>query len=66
MPNPNISASVGRSNFTTAVELKQRKQLTVAMLYHMAVQRQCKNPLEEDNIVGITNYLNLGLQVCCS
>ena len=29
----------------------------------MAAQRDVKNPLEEDNIVGITNYLDLGLQV---
>lgn len=34
----------------------------MALLYHMAVQRMCKNPLEEDDVVGITNYIDLGLQ----
>lgn len=53
----------GRSNFATAVEIREQRQLTVSLLYHMAVQRLCRNPLEEDNVVGITNYMDLGLQV---
>ena len=55
--------SAGRGRFTTAVELKEASQLTLSLLYHMAAQRDVKNPMEEDNIVGITNYLDLGLQV---
>lgn len=53
----------GRGRFTTALELKEASQLTLSLLYHMAAQRLVKNPLEEENIMGITNYLDLGLQV---
>lgn len=60
-----LSFRPGRGRFTTAVELKEASQLTLSLLYHMAAQRRVKNPLEEDNIVGITNYLDMGLQVCC-
>ena len=60
---PDGDLAEGRGRFTTALELKEASQLTLSLLYHMASQRMVKNPLEEDNIVGITNYLDLGLQV---
>ena len=46
------------------VELREQKALVVSFLHHMAVQRRCRNPLEDDRVVGIANYLDLGLQVC--
>ena len=58
-----VSRFVGRSNFAVAVELKEQSEMTVSLLYHMAVQRQCKNPLENNSVVGVTNYIDLGLQV---
>lgn len=38
----------------------------MSILHHMAVQRRCWNPREDNDIVGITNYIDFGLQVCSS
>ena len=35
----------------------------MSFLHHMALQRQCRNPFEKGDIAGITNYLDVGLQV---
>ena len=37
----------------------------MSFLHHMAVQRLCKNPFEDAEVAGITNYLDFGLQVHC-
>lgn len=52
----------GRGQFTAAVEVQEQKRLILSFLHHMAVQRLCKNPLEDEEVVGITNYLDIGLQ----
>lgn len=59
-------ATAGRNRFTTALEVKEARELTVSLLYHVAANRQCKNPLEESKVVAITNYLDLGLQITSS
>jgi len=43
--------------------MKEARELTVSLLYHIAANRQCKNPTEDTKVVAITNYLDLGLQV---
>ena len=53
----------GRGQFTAALEVQQQQRLCMSFLHHMAVQRLCKNPFEEKEVVGITNYLDFGLQV---
>ena len=35
----------------------------MSFLHHMALQRLCRNPFEKGEIAGITNYLDIGLQV---
>ena len=35
----------------------------MSFLHHMALQRLCRNPFEKGEIAGITNYLDVGLQV---
>jgi hypothetical protein len=35
----------------------------MSFLHHMALQRRCQNPFEDSQVAGITNYLDIGLQV---
>ena len=56
--------SAGKGTFTAAVEVQGQKQLVVSFLHHQAVQRLSHNPLEQQDVVGVTNYLDVGLQVC--
>lgn len=35
----------------------------MSFLHHMALQRLCRNPFEKGQVAGITNYLDVGLQV---
>jgi hypothetical protein len=53
----------GKGTFTAAVEVQGQKQLVVSFLHHQAVQRLSHNPLEHQDVVGVTNYLDVGLQV---
>ena len=57
------SSIFGAGTFTAALELRQGRELAVSVLQHLAVQRRVRNPLEDGNVLGITNYLDLGLQV---
>lgn len=58
-----VAASPGRGTFTAAVEVQDQRQMIVSFLYHMAIMRSIRNPLESDSTVAITNYLDVGLQV---
>ena len=53
----------GRGQFTAALEVVEAERLVMSFLHHMALQRQCRNPFEKGDIAGITNYLDVGLQV---
>ena len=53
----------GRGQFTAALEVVESERLVMSFLHHMALQRQCRNPFEKGDIAGITNYLDVGLQV---
>lgn len=61
-----LLADAGRGQFTAAIEVQEQRRLILSFLQHMAVQRLCKNPFEEEEVVGITNYLDIGLQVSFS
>ena len=61
-PTEHACGTAGRGAFTTALELQEQQRLVLSFMHHMAVQRLCKNPFEEENVVGITNYVNIGLQ----
>ena len=45
------------------MEVQEQKQLVVSFLHHQAVQRLSHNPLEHQDVVGVTNYFDVGLQV---
>ena len=61
--NVGIFVCAGRGQFTAALEVVEAERLVMSFLHHMALQRQCRNPFEKGDIAGITNYLDVGLQV---
>ena len=55
--------SNGTSGFTAVVELHEHRRLALSFLHHMTVQRTVHNPLEKGDVVGISNYIDVGLQM---
>ena len=51
-PDCNAVTAAGRGSFTAAVELKKQRQLVISFLYHVAVQRNVRNPFETQEVVG--------------
>jgi hypothetical protein len=49
--------------FTAALELRGGRELSVSFLHHLALQRNVYNPAESRDVVGITNYLDLGFRL---
>lgn len=60
---PHTLTLTGNGNFSAAVEVVQQKQLCLSYLHHLALQRRVYNPLERGDVVAITNYLDMGLQM---
>ncbi|KAK4417768.1 hypothetical protein Salat_2189500 [Sesamum alatum] len=50
-------------SFNFGLELAKNSQFIASFYQHMVVQRRVKNPLEEDEIVGITNYVDFGFEL---
>ncbi|KAF8726782.1 hypothetical protein HU200_019257 [Digitaria exilis] len=50
-------------SFIFSLELARSTQLTASFYQHLVVQRRVKNPLEDDQVVGITNYIDFGLEL---
>ncbi|GLC46811.1 hypothetical protein PLESTM_001928800 [Pleodorina starrii] len=59
---PTRTGAVG-TPFTASVEMAEGGALTFSFFQHVAATRQVVNPFEEDEVVGITNYLDIGLQL---
>jgi hypothetical protein len=57
------STPPGRGTFTAAVEVRDQRQMCISFLYHLALQRNIRNPLEGADVVAITNYVDVGLEV---
>jgi len=47
-----VVTAAGRGSFTAAIELRKQRQLVISFLYHMAVQRNVRNPFETQEVVG--------------
>jgi hypothetical protein len=58
-----VSRGTGRGNFTAAAEVEGGHSLRLGFYQHMALTRNVYNPLEKGDVVGITNYLDLGIQL---
>ncbi|RMZ56210.1 hypothetical protein APUTEX25_002400 [Auxenochlorella protothecoides] len=67
--SPGAQSATEHGRFTAALELVEERQLSVAFLYHMALQRNVHNPFEgsgemrRGDVVGITNYVDIGFQM---
>ncbi|BAU01016.1 uncharacterized protein HKW66_Vig0256230 [Vigna angularis] len=53
-------------SFNFNLELVKSSQFIASFYQHMVVQRRVKNPLEENSVVGITNYLDFGFELLTS
>ncbi|KAF5479591.1 hypothetical protein F2P56_000400 [Juglans regia] len=57
------SSSPLSPSFNFGLELNKSSQFIASFYQHVVVQRRVKNPLEEDEIVGITNYIDFGFEL---
>ncbi|GLJ34877.1 hypothetical protein SUGI_0702180 [Cryptomeria japonica] len=49
-------------SFNFSMEYCNNEKLIASFYQHLVVQRKVKNPFEEDAVVGITNYVDLGFE----
>ncbi|XP_059641319.1 uncharacterized protein LOC132283398 [Cornus florida] len=57
------SSSPLSPSFNFGLELAQNSQFIASFYQHVVVQRRVKNPLEENEVVGITNYIDFGFEL---
>ncbi|KAK1321804.1 hypothetical protein QJS10_CPA03g00401 [Acorus calamus] len=57
------SSSPLSPSFNVCLELAKKSQLIASFYQHVVVQRRVKNPFEENQIVGITNYIDFGFEL---
>ncbi|XP_011085827.1 uncharacterized protein LOC105167711 isoform X1 [Sesamum indicum] len=50
-------------SFNFGLELAKNSKFIASFYQHVVVQRRVKNPLEENEIVGITNYIDFGFEL---
>ncbi|XP_075667906.1 uncharacterized protein LOC142637820 [Castanea sativa] len=50
-------------SFNFGIELAKSSELIASFYQHVVVQRQIQNPLEVDEVVGITNYIDFGFEL---
>ncbi|KAL6288034.1 hypothetical protein ACE6H2_012424 [Prunus campanulata] len=57
------SSSPLSPSFNFGLELSKSSQFIASFYQHVVVQRRVKNPLEENEVVGITNYIDFGFEL---
>ncbi|KAG1654792.1 hypothetical protein FOA52_005727 [Chlamydomonas sp. UWO 241] len=63
-PQSSSSGGVaGRNSFTAGVELLHARRLVASFHQHFAINRRVVNPLERSHVVGISNYIDVGMQL---
>ncbi|GKV07704.1 hypothetical protein SLEP1_g19442 [Rubroshorea leprosula] len=50
-------------SFNFSLELAKSSQFIASFYQHVVVQRRVKNPLEANEVVGITNYIDFGFEL---
>ncbi|XP_028060610.1 uncharacterized protein LOC114264214 [Camellia sinensis] len=50
-------------SFNFGLELAKSLQFIASFYQHVVVQRRVENPLEENEVVGITNYIDFGIEL---
>ncbi|GBF92274.1 hypothetical protein Rsub_05357 [Raphidocelis subcapitata] len=53
----------GQPTFTAAMEMQEGRNFIVSFFQHMAAVRQVFNPIESNDVIGITNYIDVGMQL---
>ncbi|XP_058087994.1 uncharacterized protein LOC131234976 [Magnolia sinica] len=57
------SSSPLSPSYNFGLEFVRSSQLIASFYQHIVVQRRVKNPFEENEIVGITNYIDFGFEM---
>ncbi|PSS35220.1 Glycerol-3-phosphate acyltransferase [Actinidia chinensis var. chinensis] len=57
------SGSLLSPSFNFCLEFAKSSQFIASFYQHVVVQRRVKNPLEEKEVVGITNYIDFGFEL---
>ncbi|KAL5538090.1 hypothetical protein UlMin_046065 [Ulmus minor] len=57
------SSSPLSPSFNFCLELARSSQFIASFFQHVVVQRRVKNPFEENEVVGITNYIDFGFEL---
>lgn len=60
---PPHQSAYDRGVFSTSIEVRPKNKVALSFLHHMAVQRNVRNPFEKADVVGITNYIDIGFQM---
>ncbi|KAJ0712497.1 hypothetical protein HanOQP8_Chr09g0335511 [Helianthus annuus] len=50
-------------SFNFGLEFAQNSKFIASFYQHVVVQRRVKNPLEENEVIGITNYIDFGFEL---
>lgn len=50
-------------SFNFSLELAKNSQFIASFYQHVVVQRRVKNPIEANEVVGITNYIDVGFEL---
>ncbi|WOG93383.1 hypothetical protein DCAR_0312667 [Daucus carota subsp. sativus] len=50
-------------SFNFCLELAKDSEFIASFYQHVVVQRRVKNPMEENEVVGITNYIDVGFEL---
>ncbi|KAG7632841.1 hypothetical protein ISN44_As03g029340 [Arabidopsis suecica] len=50
-------------SFNMGIELARSSQFIASFYQHVVVQRRVQNPFEENQVVGITNYIDFGFEL---
>ena len=53
----------GRGSFSATVEARKGGEIAISFLQHMAIQRNVRNIFEKRDVVGITNYVDVGFEL---
>ncbi|WIA23567.1 hypothetical protein OEZ85_000289 [Tetradesmus obliquus] len=60
---PEGRTRAGQHSFTASMEMQEGQNFIISFFQHMAAVRQVFNPLEKDDVIGITNYIDVGIQL---
>ena len=63
LPLPPPCSTGHAGTFSAMAEVVEGMLLRLSFFQHLAITRQVANPFERDNVVGITNYVDIGMQV---